>query len=284
MTDELGNAGAAWLAGMPDAVARQRALLERLLVALGSEPALTGLTVGCSLARGAGDEWSDIDAGLAVDADAWPGVVGRALDVVRAVGDVVDVLDQPWPFGERGTARHVFTQYADGTQLSLVVAPGAWWAGHAPGDVVLRDTDRTLAPERRPRSLAASADDVREWAFEGWIALADLVKYVARGSSWEALARLTEARHQVWRLWAVAHGVAYPTFGMTAVLDEPAAGLPPGIEGTVADLDLPDLLGAARRLADLLDDVSARAAAAVPGVALPRGMAAHVRGMLATVP
>jgi hypothetical protein len=284
MTDERGNAGIAWLAGMPDAVARQRALLERLLAALGSEPALTGLTVGCSLARGAGDEWSDIDAGLAVDADAWPGVVGRALDVVRAVGEVVDLLDQPWSFGEHGTARHVFTQYADGTQLSLVVAPGAWWAGHAPGDVVLRDTDGTLAAERRPPSLTASADDVREWAFWGWIALADLVKYVARGSAWEALGRLTEARQQVWRLWAVARGVPYPAFGMTAVLDEPAAGLPPGIDDTVAGLGLRDLLAAARRLADLLDDVSARAATAVTSVALPAGMAAHVRGMLATVP
>lgn len=280
VTDVEGGPGRAWLATMPAAVARQRALLERLLDALADRPAMTGLTVGCSLARGAGDAWSDVDAGLAVAEAAWPDAVTEVEDVVRAVGDVADLLSQPWPFGDKGAARHVFAQYADGLQLSLVVAPGAWWAGHAAVEVVLLDTDGSLAAERRPGSISASADDVREWAFSGWIALADLVKYVARRSPWEALSRLTEAREQVWRLWAVGAGVGYPVFGLTAVLDEPSAGLPPAIEATVAGLDLDDLLAAGRRLADLLDDVSARAAVAVPATELPRGMAEHVRRLL----
>jgi len=266
---------------MPEAVARQRALLTRLLDALDTRPAISGLTVGCSLARAAGDVWSDVDAGLAVAESAWPEVVADVEDVVRGLGELADLLVQPWPFGDKGEARHVFAQYADGLQLSLVVAPGTWWAGHAVGDVILRDTDGSLAVERRPRSMSASADDVREWAFWGWIALADLVKYADRRSPWEALNRLTEARDQVWRLWAVTRGVAYPTFGLTAVLDDPAAGLPPGLEATVAGLELGELLAAADRLADLLDAVACSAAEVVADVALPDGMAAYVRGLLA---
>lgn len=268
---------------MPAVVARQRDLLERLRAAVAADPAMTGLVLGCSLARGAGDAWSDVDAGLAVDGAAWPAVVDGVVRLVRALGEanggVADLLVQRWPDVRGGESRHVFAQYADGLQLSLVVRPAEAWQGRAPGEVVLHGSRGAFAATRTPSSLRAGAEEVREWAFLGWIALADLVKYVARGSAWEALARLDEARAQAWRLWAVGAGVDYPSFGLTAVLDEPAAGLPPGIDGTVAGLDPGALLGAARRLAGVLDAAAARAAAAVPAQ-LPAGMAAHVRALL----
>jgi hypothetical protein len=270
---------------MPDAVAAQRALLERLLAAAMTEPGVTGLTLGCSLARGAGDRWSDVDAGLAVDTATWPSVVDRVATMVGRLGEVADLLVQRWPEGgssEAGSAgRHVVVQYVAGLQLSLVVMPGERWRGRAPAEVVLYDADGSFAERRTPSVLAAGADDVREWAFLGWLALADLVKYVSRRSPWEAMARLDDARTQVWRLWAVAHGVDYPVFGLTAALDSPDAGVPAGLDRTVAGLDSSALLAAARVLAGMLEDVSALAVRAVPAE-LPHGMARHVRSLLAT--
>ncbi len=76
-----------------------------------------------------------------------------------------------------------------------------------------------------------------------------------RGSAWEALERLHEARAQVWQLWAAVRGVPQPQYGLTSVLDFSAAWLPPGIEETVSDLDLGHLLAAGLRVAELLDSV-----------------------------
>src|SRR5919202_351070 len=144
-----------WLAAMPAAVARQRALLERLTAAVAAEPTTTALVLSCSLARGAGDEWSDIDAGVAVDARAWPGAVDDVVRIVRGLGEVVDLLVQRWPPGQRGDTRHVFAQYADGLQLSLVARPASEWKGRAPGEVVLHDPTGAFGGDRTPSVLRA---------------------------------------------------------------------------------------------------------------------------------
>ena len=47
------------------------------------------------------------------------------------------------------------------------------------GRRIARFTDREITPQQ-----------TREWAFAGWCALADLGKYLRRGSVWEALGRL----------------------------------------------------------------------------------------------
>lgn len=78
-----------------------------------------------------------------------------------------------------------------------------------------------------------------------------------RGSAWEALERLHEARAQLWQLWAVVCGVPQPQYGLTSVLDWPPAVLPAGIEDTVGDLDVGLLLAAGLRVAELLEEVGA---------------------------
>jgi hypothetical protein len=80
----------------------------------------------------------------------------------------------------------------------------------------------------------------------GWCTLADLGKYVRRGSAWDALKRLNEARAQLWRLWAATRGVPQSQYGLTSVLDY-LAGIPDGIEQTICDLDSGRLLAASLR-------------------------------------
>ena len=108
--------------------------------------------------------------------------------------------------------------------------------------------------ERKP----LTPGQIREWAFGGWCALADLGKYLRRGSTWEALARLNEARAQLWQLWAVTLGVPDPQYGLTSILDFAPGEVPATFEGTVADLDPGRLLDAARRVAGLLNEAGIR--------------------------
>jgi hypothetical protein len=156
-----------------------------------------------------------------------------------------------------------------GDRLFPASVPG----GSVPNVVVLYDPDEQLvtAGDSKP----VTSGQIREWAFGGWCALADLGKYLRRGSTWEALARLNEARSQLWQLWAVTLGVPDPQYGLTSVLDFAPAELPGSFEGTVADLDPGRLLDAGRRVAVLLNEVGKR----LPDdqrAALPEAMARYI--------
>jgi hypothetical protein len=254
-------AGAAFLAGMPPAVARQRDILSGMLTVAELEPVLRWLELGCSLARGAGDELSDIDCGVGVADDSFDDALALSDRLAAVGGDIRDQMRQVFPGRADRTCWHVHTLYSDGAQLSVVLMPASWRNGRPPGSIALYDADRRLAEPFRPAVADTSADTAREWAYLAWIALGDLVKYLHRGSVWEAYQRLHDARGHVWQLWNVAHQVPFATYGLTALLDEPVVTMPPDVDATVATLDADDIRRAARVLARTLDEV---VTAAVP--------------------
>ena len=86
-----------WLATMPGQVAGQRSLLESLITTAQDEPAFRWPEFGGSLARGAGDELSDIDAGLGIADDGWDEGLAAAAAAVRAAGPVTDEFRQRFP-------------------------------------------------------------------------------------------------------------------------------------------------------------------------------------------
>ncbi|MFY9648808.1 hypothetical protein, partial [Trebonia sp.] len=252
--------GRAWLAALPEELAAQRRVLTGLVDRCEAWPLATSLLVGCSLGRGAADELSDIDAALGVDAPRGEAGAGRVTTmeamVVAALpelGALVDVLRHPTgPASQH--VRRIFAQFADGTQLDLAVVADAeiearHRAGGAPDFVSLYQAPASAEPDPRmpadggasggepPDAYAVTGEQVREWAFLGWIALIDADKYLRRGSLWEAHSRLQEARHRIWALWAAAQGAMYPWHGLSQVLDYDPGDLPPGIESTVAGLD-----------------------------------------------
>lgn len=273
----------AWLEALPPALGRHRAVLRRLVGAAEQDPRWRWVELDCSVARGAGDAHSDLDLGLGVAETAWPAALDDVPALAGRLGQVVGLLShQIAAWGDR-PHRRTFVQYADGVQLDLVAVPAASRKGLPPDAVALYDPDGRLAVPWRPASISATPADVREWAFLGWVALANLAKYLRRGSVWEALEHLDEARGHAWRLWAVVQGADHPLFGLTSVLDTPGAALPPGIEATVAGLDPGDLHRAALACAAVLDQAAARAAAALragPEAALPAALAAYVHGRL----
>ena len=289
--------GRAWLAALPEELAAQRRVLTGLVERCEAWPLATSLLVGSSLGRGAADELSDIDAALGVDAPRGEAGAGRVKTmeamVVAALpelGVLIDVLRHPaGPASQH--VRRIFAQYADGTQLDLAVVAGAEIearrrAGGAPDFVSLYQadsaepdtrmpTDGGAAGSEPPDAYAVTGEQVREWAFFGWIALIDADKYLRRGSVWEAHSRLHEARHRIWALWAAAQGAMYPWHGLSQVLDHDPADLPPGIESTVAGLDAADLRRAARASAGVLAAASEAAARRHPAD-LPAAMADYV--------
>jgi len=254
-------------------------VLRRLLAGVREDSRWQFLEISCSVARSAGDRYSDLDLGLGARAEAWPDCLQAIDQLVSPLGEVVDVLHHriaEW--GDRPHQR-TFVQYRNGVQLDLVTFPTPPGIGLSPQSIALHDPDGLLRQTVTPGIMLASPTDIRERAFLGWTALADLTKYLRRGSLWEALQRLHEARTQVWRLWAAAQDIPYPLFGLTAVLDEPRAGVPPGIESTVAALELNDLLRAGRACALLLERAGALAATR-QHADLPTDMAAYVRSEL----
>jgi hypothetical protein len=298
--------GRAWLAALPGELGPQRRVIGALADRCETWPLATSLLVGCSLGRGAADAMSDIDAALGVDAGAGEGgarevddVEAMVVAVLPELGAVVDVLRQQRETGGQRAWR-IFAQFADGTQLDLgVVAEAQIQArlrgGGAPDFVLVYQAAAAADPpadsaaslgqgdgqpdEQPPAAYAVTGDQVREWAFLGWCALIDADKYLRRGSLWEAHNQLHEARHQIWALWAAAHGALYPWHGLSQVLDHDPGNLPPGIEATVAGLDVADLRRAAQASAGILDAVSASAARRHPA-SLPTAMAGYVTRVL----
>jgi len=288
-------AGERWLAGLPAQLDRHRRLLAGLLELCQREPLAVSLSVGCSLGRGAADPLSDVDAALGVtgahgtSSAAVVGAVEQAVvDSLPGYGPVVDVLR-----AEVGTpalaVRRVFAQFHDGLQLDLAVLPDTGIRrGAAAPDFVTLYRAATPAPADQPDrppvdafppADTATADQIHDWTFLAWIALADTGKYLRRGSVWEAHHRLNEARDHIWALWAAATGATYPWHGLSQVLDEDPHYLPPGIRDTVTGLDLADLHRAAHASAEVLNHVSGLAGA-THAAQLPTDMARYVTAHL----
>ena len=261
-----------WLAELPAQLQAQRRIMERLLDLCLAQPAARVFLVGCSIGRGAADELSDVDCFI----DCRPDGAGEVVAAVRAVlpemGELVDALEHPY----RGLTR-IVGQFSGCVQLDLVAGPTH--QGRAPDEVVLFDPEGLMSTDRVVSADIVTAGTVREWAFLGWEALADVAKYLRRGSDWEALARLDEARGRIWALWAAARKARYPAYELSQVLDRDPGDLPDGIEATAAGLDATGLRAAAVASGRVLEQVSALAAQ-VHGGTLPDALARHVTALL----
>lgn len=274
----MNSSAADWLASLT--LEAHATLLRRLVAEAEGRQNFRFIELCCSVARGSGDELSDLDIGLGIADDAWPDALSMVTPLLTDIGELVDLLEHRIAAWGDLPHRRFFAQYRDGVQVDLVAMPVSERSGMPLGSIALYDPDRRLETTMTSSLERASAETVREWAFLGWIALANLDKYLRRGSSWEALEQLHEARTHLWRLWAVTCAAPYPAFGLTSALDQSPPSTPVGLEHTVATLDVHDLRRAAGALASLLEQISASAADAV-GAQLPDTMGTYIRARLA---
>ena len=265
-----------WVEQLPDEMAGQRALLRGLLSFCEAEESICWLVIGCSVGRGAGDHLSDLDVAIGVRDDDFATAIPKIQLAVDGLGELVDSYQHQLPSVTDAHVR-IFAQYSDRCQIDLMVFPASRGSDPFAGAVALYDPDGVIVTRahREPPSPA----QVREWAFHGWCALADVGKYLRRGSAWEALLQLNNARDQLWRLKAVADGVPDPQFGVISILDFASETIAPGMAATVADLDLARLVSASQQLANLLDQFGQQLPAE-HRAALPEAMARYVIGDL----
>jgi hypothetical protein len=178
--------------------------------------------------------------------------IAEARSAIESFAPVAASLTQPL-----GEAVHLLCVYEDGRQLSLVVLDAEVRTGLPPQAVAAVDkSGRLREPLDRNRW---DADDAarREWAFLAWIAIGDAARHRFRGRTWRAMKALTDARDNLWQLWAHGLDLVYPQFGAVTVENADAA-LPPGIEAThPRDLSGAEFRRALTALATLLDPYTA---------------------------
>jgi hypothetical protein len=272
-----GSAGRAWVAALPAELDGQRAILTGLLDHCAADPRVSWLVIGCSLGRAAADRFSDLDLGAGVAAADFDAARAGLRGAVDACGDLVESFEHELP-GVTGPHARIFAQYADRCQVDLVVMADSVDAGRVPNVVVLYDPEGRVTV--KDTSAPPTPGQVREWAFLAWCALADLGKYLRRGSAWEAQSRLEEARAQLWKLEAAAAGVAQPQHGLTSILDFAPGRVPADMAATVAGLEPAALLDAGRQVARLLSAAGGRLGPE-HRAALPAAMARYITADLA---
>jgi predicted nucleotidyltransferase len=191
-------------------------LVERLTRWACETPWVEWLELAGSLGRGAGDEFSDVDAAVGL-------LDGGDLDAVeRAVTELAPtaaMLRQP--FGPETT--HLVSIYQDGRQLSLVVMPCATRTGLAPEAIALVDKSGRLESSLDRATWDPDAEKLREWTFLACIAASDALKHARRGTCWRALRSLTEGRDLYLQLVAAREHVVFPQFGAVSLEN---AGVP----------------------------------------------------------
>ncbi len=190
---------ASWLESLPTALGGQRQLVQGLIDWCERDPDARWLVVGCSVALGNADALSDLDVAMGVTEGQVEVVVRRFVEAASHLGHLVECFDHR--LGEVVFPhRRVFVQFADRTQVDLFIAEAS--NNNVPGTVTLYDPDNTVTKrDSPPPDLAAAA---WTWACLAWEALANLGKYLRRGSIWEARDRPEAARGHLWQLWAFA--------------------------------------------------------------------------------
>ena len=216
------------------------------------------LELGGSLGRGAGDEMSDVDAGIGISSEP-ASARDEALAAARGFAPTAASFVQ-----QLSGLDHIMVQYRDGRQLSLVLDTSPDRGGLPPGSKAMFDRTGELGSPGRPGALTASAQDVREWAFLAWWGLADVAKHARRGSAWRAVEALHEARTMAWRLHAAALGLDYPLFGAVTVVNAKRPA-PEGLDRTLAGRPQ-DTLPAAIALAEVLDRLTDHEDADLAGI------------------
>ena len=237
----------AWINGLPPAVAPQAAVLLRLFDATQADSRIRAFRIRGSIARGTGDEFSDLDTSIWISDDEYEATLVDLPALVRSIRPTLDIL-----FETPGSP-YLFVQFADGVQLELSSGRASEASGRDHGVVVLLDRDGLRDEPYQP----TPAWDESLWLGWAWMALVDIDKYLRRDSLWHALTMLEKARSLLLRHHALATGMREPEYGIASLLND-GGRLPEGLESTVARLDAAEIRRAAYACAELLSTYEQR--------------------------
>jgi predicted nucleotidyltransferase len=231
----------AWIASLPDPIARQANVLHRLFDAFEADPHIRAFRVRGSIARGTADEYSDIDTRIWISDEDYETTVALLPRLLRSIAPTLDIL-----FETPGSP-YLFVQFADGVQLELSTGRASEATDRDSNVVVLLDRDGMWNQPDEP----TQPWDQGLWLGWAWMALSDIDKHLRRGSLWEARTSLERARSLLLCHHAAVSGIHDPQYGVTSILDY-GGSRPPGLESTVAGLDTAEIRRAALACGRLL--------------------------------
>lgn len=222
-------------------------LLERFFTICQDDPRILAATLGGSHARGAADEWSDVDIGVVVTDDAYDEFVATRRAFLQSLGEPLFIED----FDLEGIVFFILT---DGTEGELTYArrsdykePSGSWR------VVVDKTGVLAQAEPRPRpDPAAQREALRRQLTWFWHDLSHFITAIARGQLWWAAGQLDLLRRVCLNLARLHHN-----FDDEEVGDDPAfkidQKLPTAalvsLRGTFVPLERAALLAAGRVIA-----------------------------------
>ncbi len=192
-----------WLDSLPSELEAHQVFLQELLTRVEMDKRWEWLELGCSLAEGRADAFSDLDLGLGVTDSGWPQSLDDLEEMLRSLDSVIGLLRHKIPGWADKDHERFFVQYASGLQIDLVAVPATKPKGKQPESLMLYDP-KELRTTQGWNSLWSRGreEQVTEWTFLAWVGLMDASKYMMRGSLWEAYDRIHEVRSHIWRLWA----------------------------------------------------------------------------------
>jgi hypothetical protein len=112
-----------WLDQLARRLPRHSEILRRVRDGARLDARVVQVSVGCSIARGTGDEFSDLDCELSPEKDAWPSGLSLVEPLLRSCGEVVELLHHQWPGAGSVEHRRSAVIYASGVQLAPVSDP-----------------------------------------------------------------------------------------------------------------------------------------------------------------
>lgn len=254
--------GGEWLAELGTQLPRHSRRISALRDSVAADERLRWFDIGCSLGAGRGDQLSDIDCGIGyTEPLSEDDLEELGLQLVSSVGVVVDALVHVMDGFPPGVHRFA-VEYDDEVQLDLVLVPTALATGLREGEIAIVDKDATRAGTATSSAYGPpEARTAREWALTAWWFVSDIAKYIQRESLFEAADRIERVRQQALKLYAAAHDVPYPQFGLTSLLDYEPFRLPANLADTYPQPgDRVSVEAAAAAVVALLAECSAEAA------------------------
>jgi hypothetical protein len=218
--------------------------MERFTAVCRADPRVLAAILYGSHARGAADEWSDVDVGLALADDAYDDFVARREAFVRQLGEPLFMED----FGNEGI---LFFILADGAEGEMAYdRAGDFTEPHGPWRPLVDKND--ILSKAKPRPEADTADQIetlRRQIMWFWHDLSHFITAMGRGQLWWAAGQLEALRRVCVNLARLRHDLNdaevgdEPYFKVDKAL--PAEELVP-LEGTFVPLNRTAMLAAAR--------------------------------------
>jgi predicted nucleotidyltransferase len=255
---------------MEVASAEQQALLQRFLEACQDNPRVVAAFLGGSFARGAADEYSDLDIYVVTADEAYDDFIAERTSFMQRLGRPVFLED----FNAFGFDMLIFT-FDDGVEGELAFAPESNFEHiHGGAFRVLADKKGLLEGKVFPLLVSTKEQQVKtlhQLTYWFWEDLSHFITGMSRGQLWLAYSYIEQTRRKCVNLAHLRHDFTAEPGGYAKVEREVPEAQLQALETTFCPIERQAMLRAAQTIVGVYKEI------AVPladehGIAYPAGL------------